>query len=436
MRYETLERLGLAGSDYRQRVYRQGMFSATCEQPVGALETLLDDTLIAIDDSIKANRRDDGLYHAYNIVGFEDQAVTIRTLYPMLEGQVAALSSGGIEPAEASEVIDALFASDVYRADQHSFMLYPDRSLPGFLGKNRIAEAAAETIALLQSMLADHDERLVVRDPDGALRFNADLGNAGQLERRLDEVLNDYPTLVEQARKPLKKLYEAVFDHQSFTGRSGTMFGFEGLGCIYWHMVSKFLLAVQENYFKALEIGQDNATIARLGEQYYRVRAGIGFNKSPEEFGAFPTDPYSHTPRHAGARQPGMTGQVKEEIITRFGELGVRVNDGEICFRPSLLRRREFIDVPMPLRYLDVDGNWQQLQVSAGALAFSWCQIPVIYELTDASDPTLTLTLADGQREIIAGDRLPTEMSRRVFSRSGAIRQILLSLPSAVLFDA
>ena len=37
-----------------------------------------------------------------------------------------------------------------------------------------------------------------------------------------------------------------------------------------------------------------------------------------------PTDPYSHTPGFAGVQQPGMTGQVKEEILTRWGELGLR----------------------------------------------------------------------------------------------------------------
>ena len=31
-----------------------------------------------------------------------------------------------------------------------------------------------------------------------------------------------------------------------YTGRSGAMYGYEGLGCIYWHMVAKLLLAVQE----------------------------------------------------------------------------------------------------------------------------------------------------------------------------------------------
>ena len=84
----------------------------------------------------------------------------------------------------------------------------------------------------------------------------------------------------------------------------------------------------------------------RLGELYYRVRAGLGFNKTPAEYGAFPTDPYSHTPGHGGASQPGMTGQVKEEILTRFGELGIRVSDGRVRFQPTLLRPQELLREP------------------------------------------------------------------------------------------
>ena len=44
-------------------------------------------------------------------------------------------------------------------------------------------------------------------------------------------------------------LFERLFDHESFTGRSGTFFGYEGLGCIYWHMVSKLRLAAAGNLF-------------------------------------------------------------------------------------------------------------------------------------------------------------------------------------------
>ena len=44
-----------------------------------------------------------------------------------------------------------------------------------------------------------------------------------------------------------------------------------------------------------------------------------------------------------GAQQPGMTGQVKEDILCRFGELGVFVKEGKVGFNPKLLRRYEFV---------------------------------------------------------------------------------------------
>ena len=160
---------------------------------------------------------------------------------------------------------------------------------------------------------------------------------------------------------------------------------------------------MQENYFRAIEESADEAVRLRLGDLYYQVRAGIGFNKSPDEYGAFPTDPYSHTPKHAGARQPGMTGQVKEEVITRFGELGVRVADGCVRFWPELLRRREFVARPRTFEYLDVDDHWQELGVAAGQLAFTWCQVPVVYRLTDDSAGEIELAADDGSTRSAAG---------------------------------
>ena len=41
-----------------------------------------------------------------------------------------------------------------------------------------------------------------------------------------------------------------------------------------------------------------------------------------------------------------MTGQVKEEILTRLGEMGLFVKDGKITFHPVLLREEEFLKSP------------------------------------------------------------------------------------------
>jgi hypothetical protein len=213
------------------------------------------------------------------------------------------------------------------------------------------------------------------------------------------------------------------------------MFGFEGLGCIYWHMVAKLLLAVQENFFTALDQGADEKVCRQLGQLYYRVRKGIGFNKTPAEYGAFPTDPYSHTPRHAGAQQPGMTGQVKEEILSRFGELGVRVSDGAVSFHPDLLRSCEFVSSPQTFHYLDVADNWQSITVPSRGLAFTWCQVPVVYQLDDEVDPVLSITWDDGTQNSLTQLALPAKESSELFRRSGRIRQLTVVLAAEQLFS-
>ncbi|MDH3416736.1 MAG: hypothetical protein OEM64_10550, partial [Gammaproteobacteria bacterium] len=435
-RYECLRQLGTAAGRYRSAVYRQESFSGKALLPVASIQTMLDDTLAVIDHCIGTNKREDGLYHAYNLLNLERVGLDTDTLYPMLEGQVAVLSSGAIPPAEAVSVLEALFDSAIYREDQHSFMLYPDRVLPGFLEKNTVPESDAENIPLLQRLLAEGDTRILLRDSEGALRFNPDCSNVGDLNARLDELEADHGNAVTAARKPLQALYEKVFDHKSFTGRSGTMFGFEGLGSIYWHMVAKLLLAIEENFFSAIEDGAKPATCQALGEMYYRVREGIGFNKTPKDYGAFPTDPYSHTPKHAGARQPGMTGQVKEEILCRFAELGVRVKDGVVKFEPALLRRQEFSADPGELEYLDVDGDWKTIEVPIDGLAFTWCQVPVVYRLNDNSEPGVTIKRADGSLDETTELGLTAQDSKALFGRSGEIRRLTVTFGSDNILSA
>lgn len=434
-RFSILQELGQASSRYRQAVYKQKNFSTIQSDSMDTIKAMLGDALFAIDYSIEKNQRDDGMYHAYNLLELEPGKVKVRHLYLMLEGQVAALSAGVIEPNKAVELVEALFDSNVYRPDQHSFMLYPDKSLAGFLEKNVIPEQALANSPLAQQMLEQKHASIVLRDADGNYRFNASISNIGDLNTCLDALTERYGSeAVEKERASLQNLYEQVFNHQAFTGRSGGMFGFEGLGCIYWHMVSKLLLAVQENFFAAIDQDADKAICNRLGQLYYRVRKGIGFNKTPAEYGAFPADPYSHTPKHAGARQPGMTGQVKEEIVTRFGELGVRVSAGSVKFHPALLREREFISRSQPFRYLDVDDSWQEMTVPADALAFSWCQVPVVFQLQGSQQPSMIIEWNDGTQQNYENLVLPAQESSELFQRSGRIRGIKLLLPRSLLF--
>jgi hypothetical protein len=435
-RWRALEKLGVAASRYRQSVYVETPFAGKAAHPLAQINELLENALAAIDHSIHGNRREDGMYHAYNLLDLAAGEARIERLYLMLEGQVAALSSGAFGLAEAAALVDSLFASDLYRADQRSFMLYPDRQLLGFLDKNRIPESGVRSIPLLQQMLEAGDGRIASRDSDGCCRFNTDLTSVRDLEARMDSLAGAYGDAVEAARGPLRELYEGVFKHREFTGRSGTMFGFEGLGCIYWHMVAKLLLAIQENFLAALRSDTPDPVCRRLGSLYYRVRDGLGFNKTPAEYGAFPTDPYSHTPRHGGARQPGMTGQVKEEVLSRFGELGLAIENGAVRFEPRLLRECEFGADARFLRFLDVDGRWQELQVPDLGLAFTWCQVPIVYRLVDHGPPAMAVVRDDGSSQALTELSLPAGVSSELFRRSGRIRRLSLDLPRDLLLHS
>ncbi|MEP4883393.1 DUF4835 family protein [Maribacter dokdonensis] len=99
--------------------------------------------------------------------------------------------------------------------------------------------------------------------------------------------------------------------------------------------------------------GSSKETIGRLMEHFYEINEGIGVHKSPELYGAFTTDPYSHTPAGKGAQQPGMTGQVKEDILSRIGELGIIVSKGILQFKPCLLRAEEFVEMPFNFQYIE-----------------------------------------------------------------------------------
>ncbi len=384
---------------------------------VTELGAFCDVALRHIDHSIRANRRSDGLYHAYNLMELAGDGIVIRRLYEMLEGQVAVLSSGALSVCESSALVDAIRCSKLYRADQNSYLLYPDRQLPGFFEKNNIPAAALAKSKALAEMIERGDQRFVVQDLNGVAHFNAAFRNGALLKDALEPL-----GLPDEERAQIVALYEEVFDHQSFTGRSGAFYKYEGLGCIYWHMVSKLLLAVQEVMDRAARAGENAAVVERLRSQYVEIREGIGVHKPPEVYGAMPTDPYSHTPGFAGVQQPGMTGQVKEDLISRLGEMGVAVEGGRLGFHAHLVSRGEFLAEARTFRFYDLDGQERSLDLAPGTLAFTTCQVPVVAH--ESGPQRVEITPADGPCRTMEGLSLDAETSAAVFERTGAVRRL------------
>ena len=427
-RRQILDGLGQAGSDYRSKIYGQ-TFSG--DKETVSLSDLMEFVEISIqycEHSIKANRREDSLYHAYNLMTVEnEEEVSISYLSEMLEGQVAALSSGALTAEEALDLLDGLKNSELFRSDQYSYLLYPNKRLPLFAEKNTIPEEAVSQSDLLKELLTKGNSQIVKKDINNKVHFNGNFKNAGDLNEALSTLeASNLSSLNEVQKTGVLRIFEQVFNHKAFTGRSGTFFGYEGLGSIYWHMVSKLLLAVQEVCLQAVEEDTDPIVVGKLLEHYYEINEGIGVHKSPVLYGAFSTDPYSHTPEGKGAQQPGMTGQVKEDILSRFGELGVFIRKGKLCFDPSLLRKSEFLLVEKPFTYVSLEQKSEELLLKPGSICFTYCQVPVIYQIADVEG--MEISYSDGSGSTSDSLELDTDNSRKLFKRTGEIKLIRINL--------
>ena len=364
----------------------------TCKEITAALKTISSH----LEYTIRLNKRTDGLYHSYNTLLITEKEMKVSYLQEMLEGQVAILSSNLLTPEEAMELLTALRNSRIYEPRQNSYMLYPNKELPAFFQKNCIAENDVKEV---ESLIKKTGTLYLQKDINNVYHFNSDFRN--------EEAIDNFISAQKEENKPSEKeykelfaLYEKTFNHQSFTGRSGTFYAYEGLGSIYWHMCSKLLLAVQENLIKAYNQNKKE-TAEQLTAAYYQVRKGLGSNKTPELYGAFPADPYSHTPYLQGAKQPGMTGQVKEEILTRWGELGIMIQNGIAQFNPFFLKESEIN--------------------SDGTISFTWCGVPVTYKFNKTGKTSICVNSL--KRD---GNALTEEETKNLFLRQGKITSIEL----------
>ena len=398
--------MGRAGENYRKAAYA-GLSGEQELLQADDLVTFLESTLEYIDQSIRVNLRPDGLYNAYNILAFGEGTVGVSYLYQMLEGQVAVLSSGVLSAEESVALLDAMRQSDIYREDQNSYMLYPARRRASFLEMNNIP-ADAFTAEEQQSLLAAD---IIRRDCEGGLHFNPSFNNVEFVKKYVTSYNEKHPS--DRMALALSEafwgkgaeggkgasVFEHVFHHAEFTGRSGTFYKYEGLGCIYWHMVSKLLLAVGETI-------QREATPALI-EHYRAIQAGIGAHKDPANYGSFPFDPYSHTPSMAGVQQPGMTGQVKEDILNRWFELGITVVDGEIHIDPFMLRREDFKN---------------------GEIRFTYCGTPFVYQLANLNTEGLNRSKGAITGEASNVTILDRDQSRHIFARDGEVKEIKVTV--------
>jgi len=417
--------LGLSAESYRESTY-SGFSGDKTTLIKSRLLTFIGLARTYLDHSIDQNQRGDGLFHSYNLIQIDPDGFRVEHLYEMLEGQVAVMSSGYLDERQSLDLLTALRSSKMYRSDLNSYLLYPDRSLPLFKEKNVIDPSLVRDNQCIQAELLSGRTRFVEEDLNGAVHFNGDFRNANELRT----ALNTETGISEEDGRILCDVYESVFNHREFTGRSGAMYKYEGLGCTYWHMVSKLLLATVEIIKSADENDISREHLSPLLEHFDEIKEGLGLHRSPAQYGAFPSDPYSHTTSFSGVQQPGMTGQVKEDVITRFYELGVAIDQGEISFCPVLLKRDEFLTEPRTWHF-SMGGEMQSEALEAGSMAFTLCGVPVIYRLAESNSIQIFTDHADPEH--IAGNCLGTALSHSLFRREKRVKKLVVELTTEKL---
>jgi hypothetical protein len=117
-----------------------------------------------------------------------------------------------------------------------------------------------------------------------------------------------------------------------------------------------------------------------------------------------------------------MTGMVKEEILTRMAEVGLLIEDGKLTFDTVLVRAQDLLAAPSVFRYFDVDGEEQQLHLPIGSVAYTFCQVPIV--LKASHETQIIVNLAGTSAHVIKGNVLDADLSKHLFLRDGAVRQV------------
>ena len=104
-----------------------------------------------------------------------------------------------------------------------------------------------------------------------------------------------------------------------------------------------------------------------------------------------------------------MTGQVKEEVITRWGELGMTINKGKLKINPALLLGKEF----------DADGK----------LSFTRFGVPFEYELSSGGEVKISVDSNS------FGEELNEILSYELFERKGKVKRVKVEIPKSAIFD-
>ena len=107
------------------------------------------------------------------------------------------------------------------------------------------------------------------------------------------------------------------------------------------------------------------------------------------------------------------------------------IKAGQFHFNPCLLRKSEFLTGDSTFNYLNVQGEPKQLALSKDALCFTYCQVPIVYQIAKKS----SLEVINKNNKVTKFDTtsLDLETSQQIFERTGDIAQIIVNIKESAL---
>ena len=122
-----------------------------------------------------------------------------------------------------------------------------------------------------------------------------------------------------------------------------------------------------------------------------------------------------------------------EEILTRFGELGIFIQKRSIVFSPILLKKSEFLFKSKSFNYYNVFNKKSDLKVKKNQLAFTFNQVPIIYDINHQIKNEIRIEYLNGERKVLPGSKINFEISKEIFNRTGNIISIKYLLSKSLL---
>ena len=91
-------------------------------------------------------------------------------------------------------------------------------------------------------------------------------------------------------------------------------------------------------------------------------------------------------------------------------------------FDPTVLKASEFLEKTQTFEYYDSQQELQRLSVGRGCLAFTICQVPVVYKISE--EASISVEFTDSTAIKIEGIWLDRQISTAIFKRANKVKMI------------